>query len=110
MFIATKKDLTMPRELNEDIIKVCDELKMANPIKISTKTGDLNKVFRTLTQVAMKPGTKDIPETPSRKAARARRKWMHRMLALGIASIIAGLGSRYLLPSSKKSSRSSTSS
>lgn len=109
VFIATKKDLTMPRELDEDISKVCDELKMAYPIKISTKAGDLDKVFRKLTQVAMKPGIKDIPETPARKAARARRKWMHRMLAIGTVSIIAGLGSRYLLPSSKKSSGSSAS-
>lgn len=108
VFIAAKKDLTKPKELTEDIEKVCEELKMRKPIEVSTQSGELNKVYRTLTQIAIKPGPNDIPETPARKAAIARRVWMRRMLVCAGVIVAAGAASLYVVPSIKQKKNESS--
>lgn len=88
----------MAKELSDDIHKVCAELRMQQPIQVSTLNGELNLVFRSLVKSALMCGPSDIPETPARKAAKARRKWTQRLLIIGSMSVAVGIGALCILP------------
>ena len=98
LFIASKLDQPMASELKSDCAKCCEELKMREPIAVSSKNGEFSSVYRTLVEIAVKPGPKDIPETPARKAAKIRRLWMQRLFIAGGVGMVATAVALYVVP------------
>ncbi|CAD7698024.1 unnamed protein product [Ostreobium quekettii] len=98
LFVASKLDQPMAPDLKSDCAACCAELKMREPLPISAQNGEFGSLFRTLVETAVRPGPKDIPETPARKAAKIRRLWMQRLLLAGVAGVVALGVAVYVVP------------
>ncbi len=98
LLLCTKSDLPPAQGLEDDVRELCAELKMKTPVRISVEKGELNDVYRTLVQTAIKPTIDSIPETPARKSQRMRRLWTKRLLIAGGAASAIILFSVYVYP------------
>lgn len=98
ILIQTKADLPATTDIKTGSERVINELKLREPIKVSIKMGELNSVYKNLIQIALRPGFYDIPETPTRKAAKIRRLWMKRVLLVSSVGIGAGMLLLYIYP------------
>ncbi|CAD7702961.1 unnamed protein product [Ostreobium quekettii] len=75
LFVAAKLDAPMPLDIKSTTAACCKELSMRPPIPVSHAKGEFASVYRTLVDVAVAPGPKDLPETPARRASRIRHVW-----------------------------------
>jgi len=104
LLICAKNELSMASGLKDAVENLCDQLKLRPPVLISAQDRELNDVFQTIMQTAVKPTIDTIPETPARKSQRMRRLWTKRLIiAGGVASAVA-LFTVYVYPRYRKSS------